>query len=86
MKKKCPYCNADMVVDPPTFALSRKKTEVFMAVVEAGKVGISVNELNDRFFKGLSPMTARTTIHNINNKIRPWRIVTIGTRIRLVKY
>tara|TARA_R110000868_G_scaffold158980_4_gene387431 strand:+ start:3201 stop:3428 length:228 start_codon:yes stop_codon:yes gene_type:complete len=75
-----------MAVEPPSFPLSKKRTEIFMAVVEAGKAGISVVDLNERFFKGRSPLTARTTIHNINNEIRPWRIETVGTRTRLVKY
>ena len=84
--RTCPYCKAPMEVEPPSFPLSKKRTEIFMAIVEAGKAGIPVNDLNDRFFKERSPLTARTTIHNINNSIRPWRIETVGTRVRLVKY
>ena len=86
MKGKCPYCNADMAVDPHTFALSKKRGEVFMAIVQAGKAGIPVEDLHERFFKGRSPLTARTTIFNINTSIRPWHIQTTGGKIRLVKY
>tara|TARA_R110000868_G_scaffold375171_1_gene639658 strand:- start:614 stop:874 length:261 start_codon:yes stop_codon:yes gene_type:complete len=86
MKGKCPYCGAAMAIEAPHFALSKKRMEVFMAIVEAGRAGIAVEDMLKRFFKDRSPMTLRTTIFNINSVIRPWRIETAGMRIRLVKY
>lgn len=83
---KCPYCGHAMEMPPHHFPLSDKRGKVLNLVISAGTAGISREYLADALFKDRKAATIRTTIHNINNSIRPWRITTIGGRYRLVKY
>ena len=81
---KCPYCRHEMAErDVPYHLLSPKKKQVFDTILRAGQDGIDSRTLINRFFDKGSPTSLRTLIHNINNVIRPLRIVARKTFYRL---
>ena len=86
---KCPYCQQGVIFPNYQFALSRKRRNVFNAIVAAGPEGIDSTQLLDLFFDDGTELrvggytTMRTTIHAINQKIGKLRIVARGGNYRL---
>lgn len=80
---RCPYCGSAMDRDINSYPLSIKQAKVFKAVLENGQAGISVQDLLRTIFKGRSDITIRTSIHNLNKKIAPMRLVLNGKVVRL---
>lgn len=85
----CPYCGSGGVLPNYQFALSKKRRDVFNAIVASGPEGIDASYLIDMFFddgteeRVAGYTTLRTTIHQINHKIGALKIVARGGNYRL---
>jgi hypothetical protein len=88
-EKECPYCGHVGVPPNYQFGLSRKRRDVFNAIVAAGPEGVDSTDLVDMFFDDGTDeriagyTTLRTTIHAINQKIGNLTIVARGGNYRL---
>lgn len=86
---RCPYCGSKTELPNYQFSLSKKRREVFGAIVAAGPEGIESSDLIDLFFDDGTPervggyTTMRTTIHAINQKIGNLKITARGGFYRL---
>jgi hypothetical protein len=74
----CPYCKSEMRAEIIPVRLSRKRKMVYDAIIESGPEGVAREEINRRFFTGLSPGTIRTCIYQINRDIKPSQIKSRG--------
>jgi hypothetical protein len=71
----CPFCKAEMPDPPVTHKMTKKQREVYEYILSAGMEGMSREKVIDAFFKGRSVNTIRSCIFNINNIIRPSRVI-----------
>ena len=80
---KCPWCGSPMEAKPE-YNLNARHKKMFEAVVQAGPMGIDVDKFMKEFFKPEnSPVTMRTTINRMNERIEPLRIVTRFGTLRI---
>lgn len=70
----CPYCGGKMAKPPPEYDLTIKQGIVYNVILAAGPEGVSVEALKMGMFKGLSPVSIRSTVFRINQVIKPQRI------------
>ncbi len=81
----CPYCRAPMAAKPE-YNLSPRHKKMFEAVVAAGPHGIDAGQFMKEFFKpSNSPVTVRTTINRLNERIEPLRIITRFGTLRIIR-
>lgn len=86
---KCPYCGCEGTPPNYQFSLSKKRRDVFNVIVASGPEGIDASELINAFFDDGTPeriagyTTLRTTIHQMNQKIKPLKIVARGGNYRI---
>lgn len=80
---KCPYCGSEVERSLNSYPLSVKQAKVFKMIVEAGQDGVSIADLRSSLFRGNSYITVRTSIHYINKKIAPLRILSNGKVYRI---
>ena len=74
MTKICPYCKGKMADPPPGTGLSVKRAKVYEAIAAAGIQGVPIKVLKAGLFMGRSSTTIRSTIHHINQAIKPAKI------------
>ena len=70
----CPYCGGKMAAPPPEHDLTIKQGIVYNLILAAGPRGVSVEALTAGMFKGLSPVSIRSTVFRINQVIKPQKI------------
>lgn len=80
----CPYCGSPFEYNPDHIPMSARRREVFDFIREAGPKGVVKFELRDKFFPEAKDNTIRTTLHHINQAIKPLRVVTRGGVVRLL--
>lgn len=86
---ECPYCGTKGILPNYQFGLSRKRREVFNAILASGPEGIDAADLIDLFFddgteeRVAGYTTLRTTVHAINKKIGQLSIVARGGNYRI---
>ena len=81
---QCPYCGNHFDEMPDHIPMSFKRRAVFNFIRESGPAGVGVDVLKERFFPDVTGSTIRTTIHYINQKIKPLKINTSGGIVRLL--
>lgn len=80
----CPYCGNHIEKEPEHVPMSFKRRAVYDYVKQGGPEGVAVAALNEKFFPASKSSTLRTTIHYINRKIEPLRIVLRGGVVRVL--
>lgn len=80
---KCPYCGSEVERSLNSYPLSIKQAKVFKMIIEAGQDGVKLTDLRSSLFGRNSYITVRTSIHYINKKIAPLRIISNGKTVRL---
>ena len=63
-----------MAKPPPEYDLTIKQGIVYNLIVAAGPEGVSVEALRAGLFKGMSPVSVRSTVFRINQVIKPQKI------------
>lgn len=66
--------------------MSLRRHTIYQFIMEGGPGGIPFESLKEKFFKDRKPATIRTTLHYINNIIKPVRIDCRGGVVRIVPF
>jgi hypothetical protein len=86
MSLRCPYCGNGIEKRPEFADMSFKRRAILGFVIRGGAKGVKVDEIRSKFFfNGRSDTTIRTTIHGINQAIKPNHILTKGGVVKLVR-
>ena len=81
---RCPYCGGKIENRPEYAKMSFKRRSVFQFILESGQKGVDYIDLKERFFADHADGTVRTTVHYINEAIKPMRIECHGSRFRVI--